>query len=86
MGLTATPERTDNFDIYQFFDYNIAYEIRFMKLCGKIYYVLFHYFGIRFEINGNSINNKVNINMLTSDERVKHILEKSGSTWLSSGE
>lgn len=28
LGMTATPERTDGFDIYQLFDHNIAYEIR----------------------------------------------------------
>ena len=29
LGMTATPERTDGFDIYQLFDHNIAYEISF---------------------------------------------------------
>ena len=78
LGLTATPERTDNFDIYQFFDYNIAYEIRLHEAMRENLLCPFHYFGIAdLEINGNSINNKANINMLTSDERVKHILEKS---------
>lgn len=28
LGMTATPERTDGFDIYQMFDHNIAAEIR----------------------------------------------------------
>ena len=52
MGMTATPERTDNFNIYELFDYNIAYEIRLQKreedmLCP------FHYFGVTdFEYNG----------------------------------
>ncbi len=31
MGMTATPERTDNFNIYELFDYNIAYEIRLQE-------------------------------------------------------
>ncbi|MEO4706930.1 DEAD/DEAH box helicase family protein [Pediococcus pentosaceus] len=28
LGMTATPERTDDFNIYELFDYHIAYEIR----------------------------------------------------------
>lgn len=28
LGMTATPERTDDFNIYELFDYNLAYEIR----------------------------------------------------------
>ncbi|MCP6347030.1 DEAD/DEAH box helicase family protein, partial [Klebsiella pneumoniae] len=28
LGLTATPERTDGYNLYELFDYNIAYEIR----------------------------------------------------------
>ena len=28
LGMTATPERTDSFNIFELFDYNIAYEIR----------------------------------------------------------
>ena len=28
LGMTATPERTDGQNIYELFDYNIAYEIR----------------------------------------------------------
>ncbi len=28
LGMTATPERTDGYDIFKEFEYNIAYEIR----------------------------------------------------------
>jgi superfamily II DNA or RNA helicase len=28
LGMTATPERTDGFNVFELFDYNIAYEIR----------------------------------------------------------
>ena len=31
LGMSATPERSDNFDIYKMFDYNIAYEIRLQQ-------------------------------------------------------
>jgi len=28
MGMTAKPDRTDDFNIYELFDYNIDYEIK----------------------------------------------------------
>ena len=31
LGMTASPERTDGFDIFQLFDHNIAYEIRLQQ-------------------------------------------------------
>ena len=31
LGMTATPERTDGYDIFKDFDYNIAYEIRLQQ-------------------------------------------------------
>ena len=43
LGMTATPERTDGQNIYELFDYNIAYEIRLQEaldndmLCPFIY-------------------------------------------------
>lgn len=78
LGLTATPERTDNFNIYEFFDYNIAYEIRLHQAMQENLLCPFHYFGISdLIINGESISDKTSINILTSDERLKHILEKS---------
>lgn len=46
LGMSATPERSDDFDIYKMFDYNIAYEIRLQQameydlLCPFIIMVL----------------------------------------------
>lgn len=78
LGLTATPERTDNFNIYEFFDYNIAYEIRLHQAMQENLLCPFHYFGISdLIIDGENINDRSSINSLTSDERVKHILDKS---------
>ena len=31
LGMTASPDRTDGFDIYKVFDHNIAYEIRLQQ-------------------------------------------------------
>ena len=53
MGMTATPERTDNFNIYELFDYNIAYEIRLQEALEEDMLCPFHYFGVTdFEYNG----------------------------------
>lgn len=46
LGMTATPERTDGFDIYQLFDHNIAYEIRLNQAMQENLLCPFHYFGI----------------------------------------
>lgn len=78
LGLTATPERSDKFNIYEFFDYNIAYEIRLHQAMQEDLLCPFHYFGISdLIINGESIDNKSSLRLLTSDQRVLHILEKS---------
>ena len=46
LGMSATPERTDNFDIYKMFDYNIAYEIRLQQAMEYDLLCPFHYYGI----------------------------------------
>ena len=78
LGITATPERTDDFNIYQLFNYNVAYEIRLQDAMKEELLCPFHYFGISdIVIDGESIDEKTSIKNLTSDIRVKHILEKS---------
>lgn len=78
LGMTATPERGDNFDIYRLFDNNIAYEIRLHDALKEELLCPFHYFGISdIEIEGELINEKSSIKKLTTEERVNHILEKS---------
>lgn len=46
LGLTATPERSDNGDIYALFDNNIAVEIRLRQALEYNLICPFHYFGI----------------------------------------
>lgn len=78
LGMTATPERGDNFDIYKLFDNNIAYEIRLHDALKEELLCPFHYFGISdIEVDGELINEKSGIKKLTTSERVNHILEKS---------
>ncbi|MGL4873123.1 MAG: DEAD/DEAH box helicase family protein [Clostridium sp.] len=46
LGITATPERMDNRDVFKLFDYNIAYEIRLFEAINKGYLCPFRYYGI----------------------------------------
>ena len=78
LGMTASPERTDGFDIFKLFDHNIAYEIRLQKAMEEELVVPFHYFGITdLNINGEIIDEKSDFNKLICDERVERILDIS---------
>lgn len=78
LGMTATPERGDNFDIYELFHHNIAYEIRLHDALREELLCPFHYFGISdIEVDGELITEKTVVKKLTADERVNHIIEKS---------
>lgn len=77
MGMTATPERTDDFNIYELFDYNIAYEIRLQEALEEDMLCPFHYFGVTdFEYDGETIDDTTVLSKLVTEERVNHIIEK----------
>jgi len=77
LGMSATPERTDGFDIFKMFDYNVAYEIRLQQAMKEKMICPFHYFGIsELTIDGEVIEDKTEFSKLTSDERVRNIIEK----------
>jgi superfamily II DNA or RNA helicase/HKD family nuclease len=77
LGMTATPERTDDADVFKIFDYNIAYEIRLHDALAHDMLVPFHYFGISdIEIEGKLIDENVSIKDLNKIERVKHLIDK----------
>jgi len=46
LGLTATPERMDNKDVFELCDYNVAYEIRLKEAINRGELVAFDYYGI----------------------------------------
>ena len=76
LGMTATPERTDGLDVFQLFDYNIAYEIRLHDALAQEMLVPFHYFGITdIEVNGQLVDENTSIQDLNRTDRVNHILE-----------
>ena len=81
LGMTATPDRMDGFDIYSLFDHNIAYEIRLKDALEYSLLCPFHYFAItELEIDGQIIDDeaiKANQSILVNSKRVEHIIEKA---------
>lgn len=74
LGLTATPERTDGFDIFSMFENNIPYEIRLQKALEENLLCPFHYYGISdITVNGEFIDDKSDFSKLASPERLRHI-------------
>ncbi len=65
LGMSASPDRTDDFDIYELFDHNIIYEIRLKKALEEDMLCDFHYFGINDPVDANDM----------SDEHVDRIIE-----------
>lgn len=77
LGMTATPERTDGFNIYELFDYNIAYEIRLQQAMEENLLCPFHYFGITdLMVDGKLIDDTTDFSKLVSDVRVDNIINK----------
>src|SRR5699024_3521660 len=77
LGLTATPDRTDDFNIYGLFNYNIAYEIRLQEALEDGMLCPFHYFGVTdYILEGEIMDDTVTLSNLVTEERFKHILEK----------
>ena len=79
LGMTASPERTDGFNIYDLFDNNIAHEIRLQEALDEDLLCPFHYFGITdVEFEDSTVDDDFSdFNLLASDERVSYLIEKS---------
>ncbi len=80
LGMTASPERTDGYDVYKAFDHNIACEIRLQQALEEDMLCPFHYFGITdFQVDGQTVDDETSLkdfNRLTSNERVNYIIEQ----------
>lgn len=77
LGMTATPERNDDFDIFKMFDNNIAYEIRLQQALEEDLLCPFHYFGISdVTVDGIELNDNSDFRFLVAEERVNHIIDK----------
>ncbi|MBP5222512.1 MAG: DEAD/DEAH box helicase family protein, partial [Lachnospiraceae bacterium] len=86
LGMTATPDkRDDNLEgrnIYEIFDHNIAYEIRLQQAMEEDLLCPFHYFGITdlAVIADGAVSKEEqleNFRYLTSEERVKYVMEQA---------
>ena len=81
LGMTASPERTDEYDIFELFHHNIAYEIRLQQALEEDLLCPFHYFGITdLEIDGKVFDDNSgvrNFANLVCDDRVDYILEQA---------
>ncbi len=78
LGMTATPERTDDKDVFEKFNHQIAYEIRLKDALDYNLLCPFHYHGISdLKINDEEQKDVSNFTFLTSDERVRHVLQKA---------
>lgn len=78
LGMTASPERTDGFDIYKLFDHNIASEIRLQDALKEDLLCPFHYFGISdLEVDGKIIDDNSDFSFLANEARVDHIIKQA---------
>lgn len=88
LGMTATPDRTDDGNIYELFDHNIVYEIRLQQALENNLLCPFHYFGIRdiaFDIDADAdaLMKRAEqgdyrvFNLLTSDERAEYVIQQA---------
>ncbi|MBU8916019.1 DEAD/DEAH box helicase [Bacillus sp. FJAT-29953] len=81
LGMTATPERSDGYNVFDLFDNNVALEVRLHEALEDELVIPFHYFGIT-DIEGIDLSD-VDIDDITEitkrlkvNERVDFISEK----------
>ncbi len=77
LGMTATPERTDGFNVFELFHYNVPYEIRLNHALEAEMLCPFHYYGVA-DItydDGTTTTDETDLKLLITPERVDHLLE-----------
>lgn len=78
LGMTATPERMDDYNIFQLFDYQIAYEIRLEDALKAQLLCPFHYYGVEDYVYQNElIGDKSSLKRLVSEKRVDYIIQQT---------
>lgn len=78
LGMTATPERTDGTNVYEYFDYNLAYEDSLLDALDRDLLAPFHYIGVTdYEKDGETITDTTALKDLVSEERVDYIVDKT---------
>ncbi len=75
--MTATPERTDGFNVFELFHYNVPYEIRLHHALEAGMLCPFHYYGIADVTysDGRTTTEETELKLLINAERVEHLLE-----------
>ena len=77
LGMTATPNRTDGYDVFGLFNHVIAYQITLQDALENEMLVPFHYYGIAdLSIDYEEADDFALFNKLTSSERVRHVTQK----------
>lgn len=77
LGMTATPDRTDGYDVYSLFNHVIAYRITLKDALENDMLAPFHYFGVAdLCIDDKVIDDPRFFALLCSQERARHIAEK----------
>ena len=79
LGLTATPERMDNEDVFELFDTNVPFELRLRDAIINDLVVPFHYYGIRdslVDYGLNTTQERKLISQLASVDHCAYIKEK----------
>lgn len=76
LGMTATPERTDDFNVFELFDFNVPYEIRLQKALEENMLAPFHYYGVTDFVTdeGEVIDDASELGRLVESERVDHLV------------
>ena len=75
LGMTATPERTDGYNIFEVFNHNIGCEIRLHRAMREDLLCQFHYFGITdITVNGKQIDDLTDFALLVHEERIEKII------------
>lgn len=76
LGLTATPERTDGFNVYELFNHNVPFEIRLGDALESRMLVPFDYYGVSdYEsMSGYTISDDSTVDEKVARERVEHLV------------
>lgn len=72
VGLTATPERMDNQDVFELFDTNVPYELRLRDAIINDLVVPFHYYGIRDSLVDYGLSKNAERKMISQLASVEH--------------
>ncbi|WP_291479070.1 DEAD/DEAH box helicase [Corynebacterium sp.] len=77
LGLTATPERTDDFNVFKLFDHNVPYEIRLQEALQADMLAPFDYYGVTEYIDDSGVvkDETSNLSKLIAPERIEYILD-----------